>query len=255
MYSGQNTKLLDNIQRLLKPQQTLSPHIFFSNGHMRDDVRAQILNRLEIFAGQTFKNISGTKLEDAFLCGSSASYLWKDNSDFDIWLKVGTENFLVRKAKSAQVFFNRYAKAVQRKNFRRFSVNGHMLDIKIGLSNLRKMYGVYSIFQNRWIITPRQDLTTALDAGLLYDTVLKRYAEIEQVMENYRKKASLKVSFRDVKKMTDYYDKVLDKQYSNVFEYIVLKLLRYEGITIKLRDFCADELARYFSINNPFSTN
>ncbi len=248
MAGNPNIRLLNNIHRLLSPQPCLSLHVFDLDGCMLESIRRRLLWRLDVMFRQFFQGFSGIEIQEAFLCGSSSSYFWKDDSDFDICLqiKIDRRRFFIKNQAKAEKFLNKHLKAQRDKNNRLFEIDGRIMDVKISASLLKQMHGVYSITKNDWVTVPRSDLTLDLNAAELYAATEARSLEILQQMDSFSGNSE-----EDVKKITDYYDAIILRQYKNVFEYMVMKLLRYEGITAKLRDFCADALAGFFSIKAP----
>lgn len=248
MADNPNTRLLNNIHRLLTPQPCLSLHVFALDNRMLESVRRRLLWQLDVMVRQFLQGFPGVEIKDAFLCGSLASYFWKDDSDFDIWLqiKIDRRRFFIKNQAKAEKFLNKHLKAQRDKNNRLFTIDGRILDVKISASLLKQLYGVYSITTDRWVTVPRPDLTMGLNAAELYAATETRCAEILQQMDSFTCSSE-----DDAKKITDYYDAIILRQYESVFEYMVMKLLRYEGITVKLRDFCADRLAGFFSIQAP----
>ena len=253
MVDLRDEKILANIERLLNPQPILNPHIFADNGLMREDVRQQVLKQVDNFLSQNIKQLPGIDWEDAFLGGSSASYLWKDDSDFDILIKpkINYNKFFIKEEEAAQLYLERYVKANKRKKHIHPYANNRQLDIKVGIKHLREMCGTYSFVNNCWVVKPQKNSMTLPTKEQIYETVLIRKDEILQVMKDFSHRDSSQISFEDLKSLTDFYDKILERPYENYFEYVIIKLLRYDGITFKLRDFCAEALAKVLSIQSP----
>ncbi len=253
MVDLRDEKLLANIERLLNPQPILNPHIFADNGLMREDVRQQILKQVDNFLSQNIKQLPGIDWEDAFLGGSSASYFWKEDSDFDICIKpkVNYKKFFIKEEAAAQLYLEKHVKANKRKKHIHPYANNRQLDIKVGIEHLREMCGAYSIVNNCWIVKPQKNGMALPTKEQIYETVLIRKDEILQVIKDFSYRDISQISFEDLKKLTDFYDEILKKPYKNEFEYIIIKLLRYDGITFKLRDFCAEAIAKVLSIPLP----
>lgn len=250
-----NSNLQTNIERLLCPQPCLNLYIFDLDGRMIEDIRRQLLRRLKAMFERALGRYPGLTLEDAFLCGSSASYLWKDNSDFDIWvkIKIDYDQFFIKKEKPAKMFLQKQIRAYRWGRKALYGIGEHFLDIKICSSELKKMHGVYSVVQNCWIIQPRPHLTAGQNAGQLYRKTIARKTEILQTMEDFIHRKTDKIQFSDVQKLMRFYNNVINSQYDSVLSYLVIKLLRYEKTSVELRDFCYRELADYLSIASPLS--
>ena len=248
-----NFNLLKNIERLLSPQPCLNLYVFDLNGQIIEDIRLQLINRLNVMFKRALGRYPGLTLEDAFLCGSSATYLWKDDSDFDIWVKIKIDHnkFFIKRPKQAKSFLQKQIKAYRWEHKALYGIGNHMLDIKICTSELKKMYGVYSLIKNRWIIKPEKDLTINQNKESIYYKTAKQKKEILQTMEKFTQKKTKGLQFSDVRKLMLYYNHVINNQYNGVEEYLITKLLRYEKTSLELRDFCYSELANYFSINAP----
>lgn len=253
MVDLRDEKILANIERLLNPQPILNPHIFADNGLMREDVRQQVLKQVDNFLSQNIKQLPGIDWEDAFLVGSSGSYFWKEDSDFDIWVKpkVDYKKFFIKNSTAVQIFLDKKVRAYKKDRIHQFKANNRKLDVKVGIEHLRRMSGVYSIVRNCWEKKPSRNNIKSLTKDFVYETVLMRKKEIIQVMQNFSHQKVSQIGFKELKQLTDFYDEILERPHKSDFEYIIVKLLKYDGIVRIFGNFCVDTVARVLSVQIP----
>ena len=243
-------KFVKNIERLLSPQPCLSLNIFDLNGNIRESVRQQILLRVEAMFKRTLGNLPGISLREAYLCGSSASYFWKEDSDIDIWLDVDIDKskFFIQNLRKSKTFLNRYISVDRVTNKKLFGIGNIFLDIKVCTPKIKKMHGVYSLMKNSWYIMPRQDLVAGINPQELYDTAVARKEQIGQYIKKISRDQQGHIREGELRKFAAYYDRLVSKQYQSIFEYLILKLLNSEQATVNLQRFYLSEITKTLSI-------
>lgn len=245
--------LTNNIIRLLEPQPCLSLHLFDLNGRLLADMRRRLLWRVGVMFERSLARFPGISLQEVYLCGSSASYFWHDESDFDIWLKIHIDShkFFIKNQKAAHKFLNRYISRERFVHNKLYGIGNRLLDIKISNARLWKMHGVYSLTSDRWLISPTKNLTAGLELTEIYDTVVSRSREYQLIMAQAERDQNGKLTPAAVKKLIQTYNIMVARQYKSVFEYIVFKLLHYNKTGDSLRRFYIEETARALSISSP----
>ncbi len=122
----------DVARRLLEPMPSLHPQIFDKNGAMYEDLRLKIIKKAEFFFNKAFQYIGGFVIDDVILVGSCACYMYKENSDLDIVVKVKNIGNMVfpmdsKKLEKACTYIGTAAFD----SYSKFYVNGRYMDVTI----------------------------------------------------------------------------------------------------------------------------
>ena len=150
--------LIKTARKLLHKQEKLHPVLFDNQGMMYEEIREKFLRIADFFIKKNLSRIQGLQVKDICLVGSSASYLYGDDSDFDV--RIITDFSAcpsVKNNKTAWDILQRLLAHTFYGQHMRFSVEGIRVDYKNGNDNNYVM-GNYSILNNQWLIKPRADL-------------------------------------------------------------------------------------------------
>ncbi len=244
-------RLRQNITRLKSPHQTLNPEIFDEQNVMLPEMRYHLIWQVQNVFDRFLSCFPGVILEDICLCGSSTSYLWRPEGDFDVMLrvKIDRKRFFIKQEKAANYFLNRYFTCCY--NNHRYRLNGKKIDVILKTKELPQKYGVYSLLQNKWLSNPIPDLCAGLDADGLYTIVTKWLAKIKERLKTAPRDSEGKISIEELKKIRKYHKRIVKQQYKDPKGHMIIKLLRYEGLNDMFYWFFMAEFVRALSVTSP----
>lgn len=240
--------IYDEMERLLNPHEKLKENIYDDNGHMYPDVRAELLNKAQFLINQTIANVPGIVVDDICLVGTKANYLYYENSDTDIKIIIRNEScpFLTKDSQKLFKFANFMVEQFYSKNHAFYFDDG-FVDMRTIDDVSFCFMGVYSLQDDHWIIKPERDLTMNLDKNKIMKKYEEGYIEVRKFIEDF-----VKVNGRY---RTQDCDAMLERYYTEFLacgkgpeEYVVYKLLKYNGIMKMLRDMAIVEYSKALSI-------
>lgn len=149
-----NRSLLKAAKNVLNIKKQLHPLLFDENGIMFEHQRQKFLTQTDLIIKKTFKALENYEITDVILIGSSASYFYNEDSDFDVKILINLSKnpAVASNLKGFIKILNNtfYCSALK------FRIDRHFVDIKFGTDDYFVM-GNYSIMHNKWNISPRND--------------------------------------------------------------------------------------------------
>lgn len=225
----QSFNLNKEIKRYLTPRKTLAPWIFGKNGQMLPDVREGLLKIANKAALQTVAQIDGIEIADIWLTGSSSGYFYKKDSDID--MQIFVQNRSCPDLVKENDVFNQFAalhEAVLKAKKYRFNFRSRHVDIKISAKHI-DFISLYSIKNNKWLITPDPNIAQNLTFEEIETYYLKKKEEllskIEKINADY-------TGLLRANRLRDLYFKTYDNR--NYKDLVVFKLLKNEGLVNSL---------------------
>lgn len=222
----------DTAQRLLSPQDRLSPLLFDNEAHIHEDLQKKLIDAAKIVFEHTAGKLDGAAIKDVCLIGSMAGYSYRADSDIDIAVIVDFDKCpyidLRDKARTVDFLTEIYAAAVD--VLPQFRIGGKMVDITLKNNISRECY---SLLQNKWILKPEHNISEKISAGEL---VIHFYEELEKYVL-FMKKFKLTnghYSIADCQKIrNDIIDK-MNMHHQNTSEiHLIYRMLSQQGL-IKL---------------------
>ena len=186
-----------------------------------------------------FAGIDGLKLDDVVLVGSCANYLFKKNSDLDIYGIIFNEsNKIFHKSGTP---LNRALAAIARstlsKNAKFYCMNRYC-DIRFINDTSFIISGMYSVKNNTWIKEPYRELTSKFDPKEVEQIFIKKCRAIEDFFNAFEKKNG-KYSYEDCKKMSEYYVSLFNEDKNDPDKFIIFMMLDAQGIIKKIGNLIA----------------
>ena len=209
------------IDDVLMPQPCLSLAVFDIYGNIIESVRTQLLQRANCFFLRLFGKFDGIKIEEVYLCSSSASYMWNENSDFDVAIRISVDakKFIISSSKKAAEFLNE-SKFCHDRKVLSYKVAGKHVDINFYAEQPKKMYGLYSLSHNKWVVKPQMYLTENVNPQEVYLRVMETICEMNNIVDctNYTKD-----KYKLAQKLKSYLNILKKSQYCGILEYVVMK--------------------------------
>lgn len=236
------------IQQMLCPKPWLHPKVFYDDKMMINDVRKILLKAALTIYNAIGQDFQGIKLKDIVLIGSTTSYLWTPESDFDIKIIFDIDNnFFIKNRKKAKLFLRecvmRYYKKVSK-----FRYNNRLIDIKFDFK-YEKMHGSYSLLHNAWIDIPNKEATLGIKAEEIYNAHLEKTFLIRKLINQDLSKLSYKQKMQAIKKLRKEHIKLFLMQFLNTKEHLIYKTLKYNQMQKEFIRFCNDYLINLLSIS------
>lgn len=184
------------LRKLMTVQTSLSP-VFYDNDKLKPHLRKAMLNvalNTTYYFNEIFRNV---EIDDIWLVGSLAGYLYNDMSDIDIFISVRLKDHTLTPFQFEEEF--KYLAMGMRKNLMDFRILGHDIDCGV-VCRTPEQYvdGIYSILFDKWVQPPikrKFDFTE--------DELLKRAeeinSEINELMQSMPKDENDAVSYEDSK--------------------------------------------------------
>lgn len=129
---------------------TLNPK-FWDDVILKDEVRDQLITISENFID--FLSVENLSVEDIVITGSNANYNWTEVSDIDLHIIIDMESFKMACPDLAAGFFNDKKTLWNTQN----DVTIYDQQVEIYAQDASEEHiatGMYSILNNKWIITP-----------------------------------------------------------------------------------------------------
>lgn len=143
----------DTAQRLLSPQDRLSPLLFDNEAHIHEDLQKKLIDAAKIVFEHTAGKFDGAVIKDICLIGSMASYSYRADSDIDIAVIVDFDKCpyidLRNKVRAVDFLTEIYAAAVD--VLPQFRIGGKTVDITLKTDFTLERY---SLLQNKWLKEP-----------------------------------------------------------------------------------------------------
>jgi hypothetical protein len=201
---------------------------FWDGEMLRPKVRSQ-LKRIAV-AWIDYVGLERGSVEDILLLGGNAGYNYTKYSDLDLHVVIDQT-----KSKCPDLLSDYYKDKKQLWTLTHdIKIYGHAVEPYVEESGKkrRKNQGVYSIKNNKWIITPGK-FTGDVDKDLLKSKVSDMIGKIDSVIK-YANNPSVLENL--LKKIRDMRNSGLDKSGEFAFENLVFKELRNKGYIDKLAD-------------------
>lgn len=222
----------DTAQRLLSPQDRLSPLLFDNEAHIHEDLRKKLIDAAKIVFEHTAGKLDGTVIKDICLIGSMVSYSYRADSDIDVAVIVDFDKCpyidLRNKVRAVDFLTEIYAAAVD--VLPQFRIGGKMVDITLKTNISRECY---SLLQNKWISKPEHNISEKISAGEL---VVYFYKELEKYAL-FMKQFKLINGHYNITDCTKIRNDIIDKMnmhHQNTSEnHLVYRMLSQQGL-IKL---------------------
>jgi len=220
----------EEIKRYLKPRKTLAPWIFDKKGIMHEDLRKGLLKIADKVIEQTIGIINGLEVFDICLTGSSSGYLYKDDSDIDMQIMV--RNVSCPDFCQDPVIFNKFLVpqgfALREKKYT-FRFHERFVDIKLSGYGL-DFLSLYSIKDNKWLITPSKDYAKGLNAKEIEAYYLERKKILLDKLEKIRAENQAPENIKNLREgLHQVYDEAYNNE-KNFKDFIVAKLFDREGL-------------------------
>lgn len=228
--------------QLLHPHSVLPEFLFDGNQTMFVSVRRQLLEQAEFVIRKTVALFPGLDVSDIVLAGSLASYLYHDQSDYDVSILVKNKGcpFLPRGEHDFTLFLTSLL-AAWGEECCNFSVNGRHVDFsffdeafdaeKICRSSLyHRMFGLYSLQNNRWLSCPSSVADADISIASLVSGYFEKLEEFYDFMAGLPMLDNVYTSDSLQKMYTYYYRLRTDFTYSSNKNYLINKLLSSEGV-------------------------
>lgn len=253
MNKANNHSMKDILIRLLTPNDTLDTSVFDPRQIMYSDLRNILLDQANHVFNRCFSYIPGLKLEDVYLTGSSAGYFYHDQSDIDVRLHIINENcsYITQDIR----LFESFITTVRIGTFlnQTFKAGNRFVDISCA-GHMPEIMGLYSIMQNKWIVTPHRDITAGLEADDIMEEYTKRYYEMCHYLYQIGASGKLK-TIEGIEELEKYYTDLVQNSTVTIREYIIYKLLNYRGILQDIKQIFNLALKEYLSLNLPLAAD
>lgn len=240
-------KMKDILFRLLTPNDILAPHIFDTNGTMHQQIRQQLFDEAYYVVANTIGRIEGFKVRDIFLTGSSASYYYHDSSDLDIRIEAYNKSnpYFTNDAQTLDLFMQAFF--LGRLNQYRFKLNERSVDISFS-SKTFEIMGLYSIIQNKWIIEPQKKFADKLNPDAIMEEYLQEFYDIRFYIWTMINTGQNK-TMKGIEEIKNHHQKIMEKGYTDIHNYIIFKLLNYSGVLNDLRSLFNESLKNFLSLS------
>ncbi|MBE6444220.1 MAG: hypothetical protein E7020_06110 [Alphaproteobacteria bacterium] len=235
----------DIAYHLLHPNETLDVRLFNYGGQMHQDVRQQLLSNANFVINKTIGGIKYLKVKDIVLCGSSASYFYREKSDIDISIEVYNDNCPYLPDKDT--YLGKLLKILQFGSTHRFNftLNNRFVDISIRDSD-NDFMGVYSLLNDKWVIEPDQHIADDLNINDILNEYTKQYDKIEKYIKELQCSGRLKTK-DGIEELTKFYSAKFNYKW-DIREYIVYKLLGYKGVYSRIKQLISDSRHEFTSL-------
>ena len=234
-------------ERLLTPNQTLDSRIFNNQKQLYPNVRERLLRIAENVAIKSVLYIPGLKIQDVCLRGSSAGYIYHENSDLDVKIMINTDNcnFLTKDLDQLSRFFMQmqFINLLDHK----FTLDGRLIDIKIEPVRTGEFVGLYSIYHNRWIREPDRNAILALNPDVIMDKYSKSFYAIKEHLDNISKTGELN-TLEGIYALQDYFADLFRLSFTSLEEFAAFKLLQKRGIAKEIRDILCSSIKNTLSV-------
>lgn len=205
---------------------TLNPAMWNDDGTIQQDVSQRLL-----LIARSFYESTDLKppIRDILLLGSSANYNWTPTSDIDVHVVICFSE-LGMAPEDAKNYVNAL-KSVWNKDHD-IHIKNHNVELYIqDVAHKTHALGIYSLFQNKWIIRPNK-LIVKLDNALIQQKYQDLVVKINSVVKS-KNIESLKSTMKDIYDMRQ---AGLDARGEFSTENIVFKVLRKKNYIDKLKD-------------------
>lgn len=166
----------DTAQRLLSPQDRLSPLLFDNEAHIHEDLQKKLIDAAKIVFEHTAGKFDGAVIKDICLIGSMASYSYRADSDIDIAVIVDFDKCPYidqrNKVRAFDFLTEIYAAAVD--VLPQFRIGGKTVDITLKTDFTLERY---SLLQNKWLKEPVRGGFARISATEL---AVRFYEELEK---------------------------------------------------------------------------
>lgn len=230
----------EKIVKSFKPKDSLSDQIFEgSEGEfsMREDIRKGILEIAKQYLD--FIDIDFF-VHDILFTGSLANYNWSEYSDVDIHILIDMDEFDGDESKDSTIlhkivtdFFD--AKEKVWKTKQNIKIKG--FEVELYVQDLHQEHissGVYSVLNNKWIVTPEKTNPNIDDAKILQKS--EEYAKkIDDLVSKFNSNKDISKETSDLyKKIKTFRQSGLESGGEYSYENLTFKLLRRNGYIEKL---------------------
>lgn len=240
------TTIKETAYRLLKPNETLDVRLFDFSGRMRPEVRQHLLTNAFYIINQTVAEIEGLVIHDIFLTGSASGYFYQDSSDIDMRIEIHNQNcpYISQDTHKLNKFLSTILKGTL-EDFK-FCLGRRFVDTSF-TSNTFELMSLYSILNNKWVITPDQHITDNLEIDDIMAEFNRRYSQLKQILDETANNLH-QPSKEQIQRLSECYSNLFRDNNANIRNYIVYKLLGYSGITFEIRRVLSDASREYYSI-------
>lgn len=221
--------LLNLATKFLNEQKFLDARIFDKNGQMHNLLRQRLLHRAQYMALETVGKIGGLSVDDVILVGSSASYLYRPESDLDAIIKVSNTSCPYLPSSTEQEdMFQKYLSLLTAYFFNdheKFFIGKRYLDIKLRSRAFIDFTGLYSVQNNKWLMLPEKNITRGITPEMLLNKYHTRCQEFTAFMESFTKDGE-KYSQEQCDEMYAFYAKQVTDKNKNIVDYLTFKIIK-----------------------------
>ncbi|MBR3605124.1 MAG: hypothetical protein IKL52_03745, partial [Candidatus Gastranaerophilales bacterium] len=218
-----------NINKLFATQTKFAPFAFDNNGKIIESIRQDLLAKSQAICLKILKQFEALEITNIYLAGSTASYLWRDDSDFDVWikLKIDYDKFFIKNPNKAIEFLRSYFRAEYNQNKYHCKIGDKKIDIVLNVSIPQKLYGLYDLVNNKWLRKPSQNLLKGQNPKKICNKAIKKFAQIKNEIANLKRNKDDQIAIGTISRLHNKHAKIVKSQYTGVEDYLIFKLLRY----------------------------
>lgn len=194
---------------------------------MYSDIRERLLKIADFLIKRQTAFIDGLEVQDILLTGSSAKYIYHNDSDIDVQIVVKNISCpVLKKSNAAMTDFlgltaHSLVKAIGVK------INNLWVDMKF-TGSVEDLFGCYSILNNKWVMDPAPySMEKITFEGLIknyYLFLADKYKFLQSVQLD-----GGKISLKFLNKLEDYYINKVVGGNRNLLSYLTYKLLCTQG--------------------------
>lgn len=218
--------------QMQKTQKHLHPMLFDIKGNMYEDIRQTILKQTSFFINKSISKVKELAIDDIIICGSTARYLYNQNSDIDV--KVIIKNpypkLLQDSAKAINELLSLIATTYQGTKIQ-LSINKIPLDIKIA-ADFDSFLGYFSVLHNKWMVKPDPHLIMDVSIDEMIQVYFEKLALINRFMSELPLEDGT-YSVESLSKISEFYSQI-NRTRTELKDYLPYKMLCKSG---KMQEF------------------
>lgn len=240
-------KPFNRILKSLSARETLNPKVWdLKKSKQKPKIRSKIRKGLLTISEEFIESLDyEVFIEDITLTGSLSNYNWSKFSDFDLHILIDFDQF-EEDAELYKELFDLRKSIFNDKH----DIKIYGYDVEIYVQDSKEEHyssGIYSIFNNEWIIPPKK-YNTEIDEKILSKKIKCWVEKIENAIETESINDDKKVLETLKEKLKEYRQSGLKKKGELSYENLVFKFLRRSGHVEKLFDSLNKSLDKELSI-------
>lgn len=187
----------DILHKMLVVQDVLSPQFYDDGNKLKPDIRQAMLD-IALNVASYFNNMfQNVEIDDIWLVGSMAGYLYNDMSDIDLFINVKLKDNTLTPFQFEEEY--KYLALGMRTNNINYKIMGRDIDCGV-VCRTPEQYvdGIYSLLYNKWVQPPikrKFDFTE----DELYDSTCEADRKINHLMQEMPKDENSMISYEDSK--------------------------------------------------------